>query len=317
MDGRSVDQERIAALERELEQRDKKIEKLKKYVTNLESDGDRLVNQLAVANSYRKCFDRMSSPWFMVDANLKVQDANGPFLDIVGVGREVVESGTCCCDDLMPTQRGLLHDCMEQKRSLIDVPSRYLSKAGRRFDLLVDAIPIQNVSTASTLGALLICTRAVEDTSMKMLTFLVGDIEFCIDVERLQSIVHVDELTRMAGASPFVRGIVNHQGKVIAVVDVSAKLGLGPTRITDRTSCLLVESRQDGERRTWGLMVGEVSAIASTHSTKIEKIASLTRHGAVAYVGGFITIERSTRIVLDVDRLFSGEEHQHFRTLAA
>ena len=314
MDDRLVDQERIASLERELELRDKKLEKLKKYVTNLETDGDRLVNQLAVANSYRKCFDRMSSPWLMVDTELKVQDANGPLQDIVGLERAALESRSC--SDLMPAQCALLRDCMDQKRSLIDVPFKFANTSGRKFELLVDAIPVQNVSTGCMLGALLICTRSVEDTSMKVLTFLVEGIGFCLDVARLQTIVRGSELARMAGAPPFVRGIVDHHGKVVAVVDLGAKLGLGETRFTDRTSYLLVKTRQGDHATTYGIMVDEVTAIVSTDSTRVEKVASLTRDVATAYLGGFLTLEGRTRLLLDADRLFTSEEQQHVQGLA-
>lgn len=62
-------------------------------------------------------------------------------------------------------------------------------------------------------------------------------------------------------------------------------------------------------------MVDEVRATASTHSTKIDKVASLSLSlsldVATAHLGGFITIDSSTRILLDVDRRFTGEEQQH------
>lgn len=57
------------------------------------------------------------------------------------------------------------------------------------------------------------------------LTFRVGAEEYGIEILRVQEIRSYEPPTRIAGAPPFVKGVVNLRGTIVPIVDLRLKLG--------------------------------------------------------------------------------------------
>ncbi len=72
-----------------------------------------------------------------------------------------------------------------------------------------------------------------------LVCFRVGRETYGVDIFVVREIVKAQEITTVPGASDYVLGIINLRGKIISVVDLAQRLGLGKSKI-DRGSRILV-----------------------------------------------------------------------------
>jgi purine-binding chemotaxis protein CheW len=72
-----------------------------------------------------------------------------------------------------------------------------------------------------------------------LVCFRVGRETYGVDIFVVREIVKAQEITTVPGASDYVLGIINLRGKIISVVDLAQRLGLGKSKV-DRGSRILV-----------------------------------------------------------------------------
>ena len=68
--------------------------------------------------------------------------------------------------------------------------------------------------------------KAAEATEHLATFFLAGE-EYGVDVRLVQEIIRVSEITQVPRAPEFIKGVINLRGRIIPVVDLKRKLGLG------------------------------------------------------------------------------------------
>lgn len=86
------------------------------------------------------------------------------------------------------------------------------------------------------------------------LGFVVGNFHLLVTLEDVAEVVMVPHLTRVPGAKPWVKGIANLRGTVIAAVDFTGFLGLEKRRRTQQRRLLVFSA----EGWTSGLIVDEI-----------------------------------------------------------
>lgn len=72
-----------------------------------------------------------------------------------------------------------------------------------------------------------------------LVCFRVGKETFGVDIFSVREIVKAQEITSVPGTADYVLGIINLRGKIISVVDLAERLGLGRAKI-ERASRILV-----------------------------------------------------------------------------
>jgi len=77
-----------------------------------------------------------------------------------------------------------------------------------------------------------------EDLRARVLVVRVGDAEYGIPVEQVREVARADRVTRVPGAPPLVRGIVNVRGVVVTVLELSVLLD-APRAVTSSSIVLL------------------------------------------------------------------------------
>jgi purine-binding chemotaxis protein CheW len=73
------------------------------------------------------------------------------------------------------------------------------------------------------------------------LTFFLSEEEYGVDILRVREIIAYGTVTRVPQTPDFVRGMINHRGTAVPVLDLGAKLGLPRSGVTPRTCILLIE----------------------------------------------------------------------------
>ncbi len=73
-----------------------------------------------------------------------------------------------------------------------------------------------------------------EDGRVEVITLVVRDVEFCLDIKAVREIRGWTPATPIPHAPGYVKGVINLRGAVMPVLDLAARLDLGFTEPTSR-----------------------------------------------------------------------------------
>jgi purine-binding chemotaxis protein CheW len=139
------------------------------------------------------------------------------------------------------------------------------------------------------------------------LAFSLGGEACAIELLRIREIIEHVPITRVPGMPPAVLGVINLRGRVVPVVDLAVKQGLGPRPITRWTCFVIVEVLLDGERTMLGLLVDSVSEVLDLGPDDIEPPPGFGTRIPVDYLRGLGRQEQGFLLLLDLERLLSAE----------
>lgn len=150
-----------------------------------------------------------------------------------------------------------------------------------------------------------------EHTDQELRSFVIfrlGDEEFGLPIENVQSIVRYEQSTPVPRAPAAVEGVVNLRGQVIPVVDLTRQLQDAVFEPTTLSRIIVAE----GEGGLVGLAVDAANEVASIPASSIQPPpeAILTSETAQAFEG---VAERANGLVilLDLDSAVPRTEYAH------
>lgn len=144
----------------------------------------------------------------------------------------------------------------------------------------------------------------------KYLTFLLGREEFAIRVLQVREIMGIQDITAVPQTPGYVKGVINLRGRVIPVVDLRLKFGLAEMEYTKRTCIIVVQVQAGRVSLSTGIVVDEVSEVLNLSASDIEDTPDFGDGGNAAgsYLLGMAKIKGKVKILLDIDRVLSGQE---------
>jgi purine-binding chemotaxis protein CheW len=96
------------------------------------------------------------------------------------------------------------------------------------------------------------------ESERPLVGFHVGEGYFAVDVPTVREIIAPAPLVSVPHSSPIVRGVTDHRGRVVPVVDLRKRFGLASANETRRTKWVIVEVPQG----PWlGLVVDDVTEV--------------------------------------------------------
>jgi purine-binding chemotaxis protein CheW len=142
------------------------------------------------------------------------------------------------------------------------------------------------------------------------LTFFIRGEEYAVGILRVKEIIEFERVTRVPAMPVHVRGVINLRGSVLAVVDLAAKFGHGPSE-PGRTTCIVVvETRLRGELLVVGLMADAVSEVADIGADAIEPPPPFGTHVRADFLTGMGKLDNRLVLVLDIDAVLTPVEVQ-------
>jgi purine-binding chemotaxis protein CheW len=142
----------------------------------------------------------------------------------------------------------------------------------------------------------------------KYLTFQLGREEFGIRVLQVREIMGLQEITAVPQMPPYVRGVINLRGKVIPVICLRAKFGLGSGETSARTCIIVVQVKGHSGPIPMGLIVDGVSEVLSISAGDIEHTPDFGSASSRPYLLGMAKIRDKVKILLDIDQVIDHAE---------
>lgn len=156
------------------------------------------------------------------------------------------------------------------------------------------------MSKAST-GA---SAAAVSAAPAQYLTFLLGEEIFAMDIRTVREIIQHGAMTTVPLMPNFVRGVINLRGAVVPVIDLHARFGRPPARVSKKTCIVIFDAVRDGERVELGLLVDAVSEVIDIPAAQIEPPPNFGTAVRRDFISGMGKVAERFVILLDPDRAF-------------
>ena len=148
---------------------------------------------------------------------------------------------------------------------------------------------------------------AIEDSTY--LIFNLGKEIYGIPILKIKNIERKLDITHVPRTPNFVKGITNLRGKIIPIMDLKEKFGIGSAEVTDRTCIIIVDIQTGTGLQTNGLMVDEVSETLDISDGTIEPVP---KYGDSQidqeFMSGIGKINDRVIILLDIQKIFDVTE---------
>lgn len=130
--------------------------------------------------------------------------------------------------------------------------------------------------------------------------FNVGGVDMAVPIEKVREVIEVEDPTPLPGAPEYIKGMYNLRNSVIAIVDLSRKLGIDSKEETGRVVVL-------GDMPV-GLMVNKLRGILKTEEENIQPVEDLTGVEEKLLEGIIKTESGGIIFILDVDTVVQEED---------
>ncbi len=156
------------------------------------------------------------------------------------------------------------------------------------------------------------------EASVHLIVFKLGSEEYGIRIEQVKEVTLTPEIARMPKTPPFIKGIANIRGDIIAVMDLEERFKIAPAPLDaenpgkNRNSYTLVLEAKD---YTIGLMVREVPQSLTLPVSRMEKTPSFIQDLNINdnYIEGIGKLGSRLIIVLDFHKILSFEEVEQLK----
>jgi purine-binding chemotaxis protein CheW len=139
----------------------------------------------------------------------------------------------------------------------------------------------------------------------QLVVFTLGDEEFGVDISQVREIVRLVQITYLPKAPTFIEGVVNLRGQVLAVIDLSKRLGVSSKERGENTRIIVVEVGEN----TVGMLVDSVSEVLRLSSECVEEVPSLVETEVPEnYIRGVGKLKDRLLVLLDLNKILTPEE---------
>lgn len=137
-----------------------------------------------------------------------------------------------------------------------------------------------------------------DTTTRQLVVFSLGEEEYALPIGRVQEILFYTPPRSVSSGEPWVTGVISLRGKIIAVYDLAARLGVVRELVAD-AKIVIVEAGADRA----GIVVDDVAEVLTVGDADLDDLPSATEHEllhSIAKVGDRLVI------LLDLDHLVAG-----------
>jgi purine-binding chemotaxis protein CheW len=144
--------------------------------------------------------------------------------------------------------------------------------------------------------------------TQQIVVFKLGQEEYGLSIDQIKEVVITPTITRMPQTPPYVKGVANIRGNVIAMLDLEEKFGLMRSSETVQKGnnyTLVIES----EQYKMGILVREVPNTLTISSANIEgSIFTGEQQSEQAYITGIVKLDKRLVIMIDIFKVITEQD---------
>lgn len=151
-------------------------------------------------------------------------------------------------------------------------------------------------------------SESPEQTGDKRYLFvMVDNTDYGIDLEIVQEIIVMQDISPIPSTKPFCRGVINIRGTIVPVIDLRIKMGLESCEY-DENACIVIVAF-GGEKI--GMIVEAVQDVLLIQPSQLQKSpAKDNGDGRRSISSQIANIDGAVKQILNVNRVFDIEPNQ-------
>ena len=150
--------------------------------------------------------------------------------------------------------------------------------------------------------------EAMGNENHQYLTFKLDEEVFALGIDKVREVLDYTSVTKVPQTPEFMRGVINLRGSVVPVVDMRLKFGMARTEKTVNTCIIIVEISLEGETTVLGALADSVQEVLDLEPQQIEPAPKIGTKLRTEFIRGMGKRGEQFIIILDIDKVFSGEE---------
>ena len=146
--------------------------------------------------------------------------------------------------------------------------------------------------------------------SSQFVGFEVDGHHYAFQIEQIQEIVILDQVTQTPQVAEYIEGVSNLRGSIIPIINLRKLFGLEPKPADGETRTIVVNV---GEQ-TMGCTVDAVRQVIRIPEESIQPAPDTVTADGANYVFGFAKLDDNLVILLDIDELLSADRLDQVRS---
>lgn len=141
----------------------------------------------------------------------------------------------------------------------------------------------------------------------RYLFVMVDGTEYGIDLNIVQEIIVMQEISPIPSTKPFCRGVINIRGTIVPVIDLRIKMGLKACTY-DESACIVIVAF-DNEKI--GMIVESVRDVLLIQPSQLQDSPTRTGGGSRHSISSQIAnIDGAVKQILDINRVFGVDQNR-------
>lgn len=145
----------------------------------------------------------------------------------------------------------------------------------------------------------------------QLVVFSIGNESYGVDIESVESIIKMQEITRLPHAPEFVEGVTNLRGTVIPILDLRKRFGLTPEAPTRETRIVIVNMKDTHV----GMVVDAVTQVVRVSEESVEPPPHMSVTANSAFIRGIAKMDEMLIILLDLKKVLTIEERERLAAM--
>ncbi len=156
-------------------------------------------------------------------------------------------------------------------------------------------------------------TAQTNEMIYQLVSFVVENEEFGVDILKVQEIIRTVDITRVPKSPGFVEGVINLRGKIVPVIDLRKRFGIEKKPYDNETRIVVVELPD----KVVGFLVDRVKEVIRVEKSVIEPPPELATNANANYITGVAKLQDRLLILLDLEKVLSAQEQEHLAEIGA
>jgi purine-binding chemotaxis protein CheW len=141
----------------------------------------------------------------------------------------------------------------------------------------------------------------------RYLVFKLDSEFYAVDVRRVEVVLEYTPITRVPRSAEHLRGVINHRGTVVPVIDLKKRFGMGYTDALETRSIIVMQIEASGEQTMIGALADGVEEVIDLDPTRIDAAPSFGGNLKTEFILGLGKKDDSFIILLDIDAVFADD----------
>lgn len=138
----------------------------------------------------------------------------------------------------------------------------------------------------------------------KYLTFALAQERYSVPVLKVREIMRLCPVTPVPRMPAYIKGVINLRGKIVPVVDLRERFGLGAATDNERICIVVVQVEEpDGASRLTGMIVDVVEEVSQFQNDDLEPPPDFGDAVDARFIVGMAKTRGQVKTLLDIDRL--------------